>query len=38
MMAVGIVGCLLLGLAVARSAPGSRIRYVGAHASARRRS
>jgi O-antigen/teichoic acid export membrane protein len=35
MMAVGIVGCILLGLAVARSAPGSRIRYVGAHARAR---
>jgi O-antigen/teichoic acid export membrane protein len=38
MMAVGIVGCLLLGLAVARSAPGSRIRYVGAHSQARARS
>ncbi|MDT4920197.1 MAG: hypothetical protein QOI15_1099 [Pseudonocardiales bacterium] len=36
MMAVGIVGCLLLGLAVARSAPGSRIRYVGAHSRAAR--
>jgi O-antigen/teichoic acid export membrane protein len=35
MMAVGIVGCLLLGLAVARSAPGSRIRYVGAHSRLR---
>jgi hypothetical protein len=35
MMAVGVVGCVLLGVAVARSAPGSRIRYVGAHAAAR---
>jgi O-antigen/teichoic acid export membrane protein len=38
MMAVGVVGCALLGLAVARSAPGSRIRYVGSHSSARARS
>jgi O-antigen/teichoic acid export membrane protein len=29
---VGIVGCLLLGVAVAQSAPGSRYRYVPAHA------
>ena len=34
MMAVGIVSCVLLGFAVARSAPGSRIRYVGTHTDA----
>lgn len=35
MMAVGIVSCVLLGIAVAHSAPGSRIRYVGTHSHAR---
>jgi O-antigen/teichoic acid export membrane protein len=38
MMAVGVVGCIFLGLAVARSSPGSRIRYVGAHSAARQAS
>jgi O-antigen/teichoic acid export membrane protein len=38
MAVVGIVGCLLLGITVARSAPGSRYRYVPAHALQRRTS
>lgn len=36
MAVVGIVGCLLLGIAVVRSAPGSRTRYVPGHSSAGR--
>jgi O-antigen/teichoic acid export membrane protein len=32
MAVVGVVGCLLLGINVARSAPGSRYRYAGSHA------
>jgi O-antigen/teichoic acid export membrane protein len=35
MLAVGVLGCLLLGAAVLRSAPGSRIRYVGTHSRKR---
>jgi O-antigen/teichoic acid export membrane protein len=37
MAAVGVVGCTLLGIAVARSGPGSRMRYVPAHSRSSRR-
>jgi O-antigen/teichoic acid export membrane protein len=37
MAAVGVVGCLLLGVTVARTSPGSRARYVPAHSLPRSR-
>jgi O-antigen/teichoic acid export membrane protein len=37
MGAVGVVGCVLLGIAVARSGPGSRARYVPLHSHERQR-
>jgi O-antigen/teichoic acid export membrane protein len=36
MAVVGVVGCVLLGIAVARSAPGSKWRYAPAHSRPRR--
>jgi hypothetical protein len=33
MAAVGVVGCVLLGINVARTAPGSRARYVPSHST-----